>query len=100
MGIVIRVKEDIQALIEKRLRYRFWDKERERSNRAAAMADRGPQRPLCPLQHNTLVYSGPPHDVVRRYVCAHCNADATEGAIKEMATHNAPASAPSGAASQ
>lgn len=76
--------ENLRHTLEKRLKYRFWDKGRERSNRAAAMADRGPDVALCPLRHNTIGWSGPPHDAIRRYVCLECKSYASEAMIKEM----------------
>ena len=67
------------------LQYRFHDKERERSNRASGMADlaRGSKR-RCPLQHDQIAWSGPPHDTVRAYVCLRCNAMASEPEIKHL----------------
>jgi len=70
--------------VEKRMKYRFWDKERQRSNRAAAKADRVPIGVLCPLRHDTIAWSGPPHDSVLRYVCVHCGSYASEHMIKHM----------------
>ena len=73
------------AEVEKRLRYQYWDKERERSNRARGLADtaRGLRR-RCPLRHSEIAWSGPPHDQVRAYVCLRCNAAACEPEIKDM----------------
>ncbi len=70
--------------VEKLLQYRWWDKERERSNRAAGLADlaRGTRR-LCPMRHDMIAWSGPPHDTVRAYVCLRCNAAACEPEIKD-----------------
>jgi hypothetical protein len=81
---LIRVAYDAFKDVEKRMKYRFWDKGRERSNRAAGMADRGPMVALCPLRHSTFAYSGPPDDTIRQYVCLHCSAYATEDMIKDM----------------
>ena len=80
----IHIKDNLFSGLEKRLKYRFWDKGRERSNRAKAMAEGGPSVPRCPRKHDTMGYSGPPDDSVRRYVCLICRADATEGAIVHM----------------
>ena len=82
---LIRVKENIFEEVEKRLKYRFWDKQRERSNRAAALAEaaKGTRR-RCPLRHDMFAYSGPPDDPVRCYVCLRCNAAASEPEIKDM----------------
>jgi len=82
MPLFIAKKINMFTEVEKMLRYRFWDKGRERSNRAAALVEaaRGTRR-RCPLRHQTLAYSGPPHDKVRCYVCLHCNAAASEPEI-------------------
>ena len=71
--------------VEKLLKYRFWDKERERSNRAAGLADaaKGTKR-KCPLRHDMIAWSGPPHDSVRAYICLRCNGAACEPEIKDM----------------
>lgn len=72
--------------VEKMLRYRFWDKQRERSNRAASIADkaRGTRR-RCPSvpAHNKFSYSGPPDDPIRAYICIYCGAAASEPEIKD-----------------
>jgi len=82
--LLIKMPFNAFGLLEKKLNYRFWDKGRERSNRAKAMSEGGPRVPLCPRRHDTIAFSGPPHDSVRRYVCLICWADATEGAIAYM----------------
>ncbi len=71
--------------VEKLLKYRFWDKERERSNRATGLnqAAQGTAR-RCPLRHNEIVWVGPPHDEIRAYVCRWCNAAACEPEIKDL----------------
>ena len=81
---VIKIPFDAFREVEKMLHFRFWDKERERSNRAAALVEnaRGTKR-RCPLRHNTIAYSGPPHDLIRCYVCLLCNAAASEPEIKD-----------------
>ena len=65
--------------VEKLLHYRFWDKQRERSNRAAGMAQAayGTKR-RCPIRHDTMSYSGPPDDEIRAYICLSCCAVACE----------------------
>lgn|SRR3990167_7709586 len=70
--------------VEKRGKYRFWDKERERSNRAALL-HRAPRPPArsCPRQHNVLAWSGPPHDAIQAFVCLDCKAAACEPEIKD-----------------
>ena len=70
--------------VEKRLHYRFFDKGRERSNHAKLLVEQsyGSKR-RCPLRHDTLAYSGPPHDAIRCYVCLRCNAAASEPEIKD-----------------
>ena len=87
MPPLIIIKKNLQQLIEKRLRYRFHDKERERSQRAAGMADRGPTAALCPLRHRDTAWSGPPHNSVRQVTCLTCFATATEFHVKEMGYH-------------
>src|SRR3990167_2496320 len=76
---------DMQAQVEKMLKYRFGDKERERSNRAAGLAElaQGTKR-RCPVRHDQIAWSGPPHDSVRAYICLRCNAAASEPEIKYM----------------
>ena len=71
--------------VEKALKYKYHDKERERSNRAAGLRDlaQGTRR-RCPLRHETIAWSGPPHDEVRAYICLLCNAAASEPEIKDM----------------
>ena len=75
----------VQQEAEKMLHYRYWDKERERSNRAAGLADlaRATLR-RCPLRHQRIAWSGPPHDRIRAYICLDCNAAACEPEIKDM----------------
>lgn len=82
--LLIRVPVNMFTEVEKMLKYRFWDKERERSNRAAALVEaaRGTVR-RCPLRHDMIAWSGPPHDAVRAYVCLRCNAAASEPEIKD-----------------
>ena len=84
MGIVIRTPIDYFKEVEKMLHFRFWDKERERSQRAAALAEiaKGTRR-RCPLRHDMIAWSGPPHDPIRCYVCLRCNAAASEPEIKD-----------------
>ena len=79
----IKVSWDAFKEVEKLLHYRYHDKERERSNRAAGLADmaRGTKR-RCPLRHDMIAWSGPPHDPIRTYVCLRCNAAACEPEIK------------------
>lgn len=81
----IKSKWDPFKEVEKMLHYKFWDKERERSNRAARLADiaRGSRR-LCPMRHDQIAWSGPPHDSIRAYICLRCNAAACEPEIKHM----------------
>ena len=83
--ISIRVPEDMFKTVEKMLKYRFHDKERERSNRAAGLAAsaKGTRR-RCPMRHDMIAWSGPPHDAVRAYICLRCNAAASEPEIKYM----------------
>ena len=85
MAPLIRVPFDAFKEVETMLRHRFWDKERERSNRAAGLHElaMGTKR-RCPMRHDTIAWSGPPHDKVRAYVCLRCNAAASEPEIKHM----------------
>lgn len=84
MAPIIRVAFDAFKEVEKMLKYRFHDKERERSNRAAGLVEaaRGTRR-RCPLRHERVAWSGPPHDSVRAYICLDCNAAACEPEIKD-----------------
>ena len=84
MAPLIRIPFDAFKEVEKLLHYRFWDKERERSNRAAGLAEqaRGTRR-RCPLRHDMIAWSGPPHDPIRCYICLRCNAAASEPEIKD-----------------
>lgn len=78
-------KFDMFKEVEKMLHYRFWDKERERSQRASGLRELalGTKR-RCPLRHDTIAWSGPPHDEVRAYICLRCNAAASEPEIKHL----------------
>ena len=38
----------------------------------------------CPLRHESIAESGPPHDAVRAYICLACNAAACEPEIVDM----------------
>jgi len=82
--MLIAIKENLRDLLEKRSQYRFRGKEQDRSNYAAGKADRGSAAAFCPRQHDTIAYSGPPHDSVKQYVCMHCSAGANEAMIKDM----------------
>lgn len=84
MAPLIRVPFNAFAEVEKLLKFRWWDKERERSNRAAALVEaaKGTAR-RCPLRHDMIAWSGPPHDSVRAYICLRCNAAASEPEIKD-----------------
>lgn len=81
---IIRVPFDAFKEVEKKLKYRFWDKERERSNRAAFIADnaRGSKR-RCPFRHQRLAWSGPPHDPIQCKICLDCGAVASEPEIRD-----------------
>lgn len=84
MPIIIRVPFNAFAEVEKLLKHRFWDKERERSQRAARLVEaaKGTRR-RCPLRHSRLAWSGPPHDPIRCYICLDCNAAASEPEIRD-----------------
>ncbi len=78
--------ERADAEVDKMLKYRFRDKERERSNRAAGMAEQaqGTRRRCLPYpSHQRIAWVGPPWDKVRAYVCLTCNAAASEPEIRE-----------------
>ena len=78
---LIQIKEDIAAQIEKRSWYRFWDKERERSNHAVQIQAAGITRPRC--LHSRFAWSGPPHDKVQAITCLDCQSYATEPEMKD-----------------
>jgi hypothetical protein len=82
---IIRIAFDAFKEVEKMLHYRFWDKERERSNRAAGLHASGPSiaTRYCPRHHDTIAWSGPPHDQIRAYICLLCNAAACEPEIRD-----------------
>lgn len=79
----LRFPVNVAREVEKRARYRFGDKERERSNHAAQLAAGGVVIARCPLRHDQVAYSGPPHDAIRAWVCLRCNAAACEPEIKD-----------------
>ena len=84
MSPLIRVPFDAFAEVERMLKHRFRDKERERSNRAAGLAEVNKGTPRrCPLRHDTIAWSGPPHDAVRHYICLRCYAAASEPEIRD-----------------
>ena len=82
MPPLIRVPIDMFKEVEKLLHYKWWDKERERSNRATAMAAAGAIASRCLTHHDQLAMVGPPHDEIRAYVCLRCHAIACEPEIK------------------
>ena len=84
MAPLIRIKMNMFQEVERMLKYRWHDKERERSNRAAQLVElaKGTRR-RCPLRHDLIAWSGPPHDQVRCYICLRCNAAASEPEIKD-----------------
>jgi len=84
MPIVIRVPFDAFKYVEERLKYKWWDKGRERSNRAKAMMDGGRIMARCVMHHDTIAYSGPPDDKIRAYVCLICHAAACEPEIIDL----------------
>lgn len=85
MADLLKAYRDVQAEIEKALKYRFRDKEQQRSNRAHQLAEvnRGTRR-ICPMRHDSIAWSGPPHDTIRTYICLRCNAAASEPEIKSL----------------
>ena len=78
---VIRVPINMFKEVEKLLKYRFGDKERERSNRAAGMAEAGRVVARCVMRHDQIAWVGPPHDAIRAYVCLRCHGAACEPEI-------------------
>ena len=86
MPFGIQISTDMFKEVEKRLKYRFWDKERERSNHGKAIVDaaKGTRR-FCPSfpPHSDIVWIGPPHDKVKAYGCRWCGAYASEPEIKD-----------------
>lgn len=81
--VVIKVPFNAFAEVEKRLKYKFWDKGRERSNRAASMMAGGTIAHRCIMKHDMIAYSGPPDDPIRAYVCLRCHAAACEPEIRD-----------------
>ena len=83
MPLLIRTPANMFKEVEKMLHYKFWDKERERSNRAAGMASTGIVAARCVMRHDQIAWVGPPHDKIRAYVCLRCHAAASEPEIKD-----------------
>ena len=76
----------MQQEAEKLLQYRYKDRERERSNRAAQIADSAKgtkRRCLTTPKHAKFAYSGPPHDAIRAYICIYCGAACSEPEVKD-----------------
>ena len=69
--------------VERRLKYKWWDKQRERSNRAKGFMEGGAVAVKCVMRHDTIAYSGPPNDAIRAYVCLYCHGAACEPEIKD-----------------
>lgn len=80
---------DCMNVVEKGLHYKFWDKERERSNRAARLADdarggiRTEARCFTIPVHDRVAWIGPPHDPIQAWVCLSCKGVACEPEIKD-----------------
>ena len=94
MGIHISIPIDMFKEVEKRMRYRFWNKEQQRSNRAAQLREYGAAARRCLTGHKDMAWSGPEHnpirvkmgmppEKVRAYVCISCHAAACEPEIKD-----------------
>ena len=84
MPPLIRVPFNAFKEVERMLKYRWHDKERERSNRAAQLVELAKStRRRCPMRHDQIAWSGPPHDQIRCYICLRCNAAASEPEIKD-----------------
>lgn len=82
MGILIQVKDNVALNLERAMRYRFWKKERERSNHAVAIGA-GELRPYCPTGHSRIGWSGPPHDKEQAITCIDCGGYVTETEMKD-----------------
>ena len=89
--VLYKAYRETTNVVEKMLHYKFWDKERERSNRAAGLADvaKSSIRRIarCPMNHDRIAWSGPPHDEIRAYICLQCNAAACEPEIRDRGYH-------------
>lgn len=94
MPINIRVPINMFREVEKRMKYRFHDKERQRSNRAAQIRETGAKTRQCILNHDRIAWSGPSHNGIRTqmgmapekvlaYVCVDCGAAACEPEIRD-----------------
>lgn len=81
--MLIRIGFNAFKEVERRMKYRFWDKERERSNHATLLRGAGPVARRCLRRHQTMAWSGPPHDEIRAYICLDCHAAACEPEIKD-----------------
>ncbi len=79
--------EKAQQQVEGMLKYRFGDKGRERSNRAALIREQAQgtrRRCVTVPKHARFAYSGPEGgDPIRTYVCLECGAAACEPEIKD-----------------
>ena len=84
MPIVIKTGFNAFQEVEKLLHYKWWDKGRERSNRAKGFWDTGAIAKRCVMHHDQIAYTGPPDDKVRAYVCLRCHGVACEPEIKYM----------------
>ena len=83
MPPLIRTPVNMFREVEKRLHYKWWDKGRERSNRAAQLHQQGTRALQCVMRHDKVAYSGPPYDAIRAYVCLDCHAAACEPEIRD-----------------
>jgi hypothetical protein len=81
MPVLVQSRVNFFHEIEKKLKYRFWDKERERSNHAVRLQEAGVIRPRC--KHERTAWSGPPHDIVQCITCLDCQSFVTEPEMKD-----------------
>jgi len=82
---LLKAYRDVHSIIEKGLNYRFGDKERERSNRAAGLgkSERPSIRCYSIPVHGRIAWTGPPHDQVEAWVCLECRGVASAPEIKD-----------------
>ena len=83
MPVIVRVAFDAFKEVEKRMKYRFWHKEQQRSNRAMQLVAQGAVARRCLRHHENTAWVGPPHDKIRAYVCIDCHAAASEPEIND-----------------
>jgi hypothetical protein len=94
MPIHISVPINMFKEVQKRMFYKFGDKERQRSNRANEIREAGATARQCFMRHDQIAWSGPQHNGIRAtmghppekvlaYVCLRCGAAAADPEIKD-----------------